>query len=109
MKNVLSILGHILLFAVFVAIFFGGGVLGLFHLDPFQGTHWFVSHPTPTSVRYFIPTGLLLMTMLWLVVMGLEAMAHRLRSAGRWTTLVYVLALIVGIAAKFGFVQNDGF
>jgi hypothetical protein len=107
MKNALSVVGHIVLFAVFVAIFFGGGILGLFHLDPFGAPHWFISHPTPTATRYFVPSGLLLMTILYVVILGIEAAMKRLRKAGLWTTVVYVLALIVGVAFKFGWVQPD--
>lgn len=109
MKKALAIAGQIGLFLVFIALFFGGGMLGLFHLDPFHGSHWFVSHPTATSVRYFVPSGLILMTFLWLIVIATEAMARRLRTAGKWTTLMYLLALVIGTIEKFGWVQNDGF
>ena len=107
MKNTLAILGQLLFFALFLAVFFGGGVLALFHMDPFGAPHWFISHPTPTSTRYFVPTGLILMTIVFLIVLGIEAAMKRLRTAGKWTTLVYILALIIGFLAKFGSVQHD--
>jgi hypothetical protein len=107
MKTALSVIGQLLLFALFVALFFGGGILGLFHLDPFGSPHWFVSHPNPTSIRYFIPTGLLLMSILWLLVVGIEAAAKKLKSAALWTTVAYVVALIIGLVMKFGWVQTD--
>jgi hypothetical protein len=106
MKKVLAILGQIILSGIFLAIFFAGGFLGLFHLDPFGAPHWFISHPTPETTRYFVPSGLLLMTILYLVVVGVEAAMKRLRTAGLWTTVVYVLALVVGLVEKFGWVTT---
>ncbi len=107
MKKTLAILGQLVLFALFLALFFGGGLLALFHLDPFGAPHWFVSHPTPTSTRYFVPTGLILMTLLFLVVLGIQAARKRLGTSGKWTTLLFLLALLVGFLAKFGLVQHD--
>ena len=107
MKNTAAILGQFLLFALFLTIFFGGGLLALFHLDPFGAPHWFLSHPTPTSTRYFVPTGLLLMTVLFVIVIAIQAATKRLPAAGKWTTLVYLLAVVVGFLAKFGSVQHD--
>ena len=106
MRKALAILGQFLLFVVFLAIFFSGSFLGLFHLDPFHA-QWFLSHPTPTTTRYFIPTGLIFMTILYLIVFGIEAAVKRLRTAGLWTTVVYILALVIGFASKFGFVTHD--
>jgi len=106
MKTTLSVIGQLVLFALFVAIFFAGGILGLFHLDPFGAPHWFVSHPTLDSTRYFVPSGLLLMTILWLIVLGIEAAAKKLRTAGLWTTVAYIIALIIGLLAKFGWVTT---
>ena len=102
MKTALSAIGQIILFALFVAIFFGGGILGLFHADPFHAPRWFVSHPTLTSTRYFVPSGLFLMTILWFVVLAIETAAKKLRTAGLWTTVAYAVALIIGLLLKFG-------
>lgn len=102
MKTTLAVLGQLVLFCLFLAIFFGGSILGTFHLDPFSAPHWFVSHPTPTSTRYFIPSGLFLMTILYLIVLGIEAAMKRIRTAGKWTTVVYLVALIIGLLSKFG-------
>ena len=85
---------------------FSGSILQVFHLDPFHA-QWFISHPTPTSIRYFVPTGLIYMTILYLVVFAIEAAMKRLRTAGLWTTIVYVLALAIGFAAKFGFTGHE--
>ena len=106
MKKVLAAIGQIVLFFLFLAIFFSGSFLGVFHLDPFHA-RWFVSHPTPTSIRYFVPTGLIYMTVFYLIVFGIEAAMKRLRTAGLWTTIVYILALVIGFAAKFGFISSE--
>ncbi len=102
MKTVLAVLGQLLLFALFAAIFFAGGILGLFHADPFGAPHWFVSHPTLTSTRYFVPSGLFLMTILWLIILAIETAAKKLRTAGLWSTAAYAAALIIGLLLKFG-------
>ena len=106
MKKALAILGQIVLFFLFLTVFFSTIFLGVLHLDPFHA-QWFVSHPTPTSIHYFVPTGLIYMTILYLVIFAIEAAAKRLRTAGLWTTVAYILALAVGFASKFGFVTHD--
>ena len=106
MKKALSIVGQIILFAVFFGLFLAGSFLGLFQLDPFGAPHWFISHPAPTLTRYFVPSGLLLMTILYLIVVGIEAAMKRLRTAGLWTTIVYILALVIGLVEKFGWVTT---
>ncbi len=103
MKTALAILGQAVLFLLFLAIFFAGGLLVLLHKDPFGGPHWFV-HQTPHGLAWFVPSGLFLMTILWLVVLGIEAAARRLRTAGLWTTIAYLAALVIGLLSKFGFV-----
>jgi hypothetical protein len=105
MKTALHILGQLILFALFLALFFTGSILGLFHADPFGAPHWFVSHPTATSIRYFVPSGLLLMTILWLIILGIEAAARKIRTAGLWTSIAFAVALLIGLIAKFGWVQ----
>ena len=102
MNNALAVIGQLVLFAVFTAIFFAGGILGIFHLDPFGAPRWFISHPTPISTRSFVPSGLFLMTILWLIVLGIEAASKKLRTAGLWTTVAYAAAVIIGLLLKFG-------
>lgn len=102
MKTALAVLGQIILFLLFLGIFFAGGFLVLLHKDPFGGPHWFI-HQTPLGPGWFVPSGLLLMTILWLVVLGIEAAAKRLRTAGVWTTVAWFAALVIGLLSKFGF------
>ena len=109
MKTALAVIGQLLLLLVFLAVFGGGSFLNLVHADPFGAPRWFVSHPTPTSTRFFVPSGLFLMTILFLVVLGIEAAAKRLRTAGKWTAVVFVVALLLGFLSKFGFVTTNVF
>jgi hypothetical protein len=106
MKTALSILGQFVLFVLFVAI---SSPITQFFLSIWIHFHlrWFISHPTPTTIRYFEPMGQIYMTAIYLVVLAIEAMAKRLRTAGRWTTVAYALALIVGLVAKFGWGTHD--
>ncbi len=106
MKTALAVIGQLLLFALFLAIFFSGSFLAAFHADPFHA-QWFLTHPTPTSVRYFVPTGLIFMTLAYLIVFAIEAAMKRLRTAGLWTTIAFILALAIGFASKFGFITHD--
>jgi hypothetical protein len=106
MKTVLHILGQLILFVVFMVLFFGGPLLMLLvlHHDPINAK-WFLSHPTPDTTRYFVPTGLILMTSLYFVILLIEAAAKKIRTAGLWTSVVFVVALVIGLVAKFGWVQ----
>jgi len=40
-------------------------------------------------------------------VVGIEAAMKRLRTAGLWTTIVYILALVIGLVEKFGWVTTS--
>ncbi len=106
MKKALAILGQLILFALFLAIFFGGGLLHLFGFNLFYA-QWFLSHPTPTTVRFFIPTGLILMTIVYLVTLGIEGAAKKIRTAGLWTSVAFAVALVIGLVMKFGWVQTS--
>ena len=106
MKTTLAVLGQFVLFCLFLGLFAAGILLASFHLSPIHA-QWFISHPTPTSTRAFDPTGLVLMTAFFLIVFSIEAAARRLRTAGLWTTVVFILALVLGFAAKFGFSTHD--
>jgi hypothetical protein len=105
MKTALAILGQFLLFLIFLGVFFSAElVLHLLHVNLFYA-QWFVSHPTPTTVRFFVPTGLIVMTILYLVVFGIEAAVKKIRTAGLWTSIAFLLALVIGLVSKFGWVQ----
>lgn len=56
-----------------------------------------------SGMRYFVLDGILLMFILYLLFLLLGAARHRLRSAVLTSTVAVVLALVLGLAMKFGF------
>ena len=100
MKKALALFAQVVLFILFVAVFLVGTLLHPLHL------RWFISHPSPRATRFFVPDGLILTSVLYLVIVAIEAAARRLRSAGIWTTLAFVLALVVGWIAHFGWATH---
>lgn len=95
MKRAIAIiLETILLLLVFLA----GSILVAFpqaHLPS-----WTVNL-SPT--RYFVLDGLIFMLVLYLIFLALGAARHRLQSAAVTSTMAVVLALVLGLAMKFGF------
>jgi len=100
MKKALAVIAQFLLFFV---IFLAGSLL-----DPFK-LKWFISHPTLTTTRFFIPDGLILMALLYLLLLAVETATKRLRSAGPLTSIAFALALLLGFIAKFGWLTHDLF
>jgi len=100
MKKALSVVAQFLLFFL---VFLAGSLL-----DPFK-MKWFISHPTLTSTRFFVPDGLILMVILYVILLGVEAATKRLRTAGMLTSVAFAIALLLGIASKFGRVTHDLF
>jgi hypothetical protein len=68
---------------------------------------WGLTVTTPTVTRYFVPDGLLLMAILFVLILIMEALMKRLRTFAPWTTLAFVLAAIVGYVMKLGFITRD--
>ena len=68
---------------------------------------WGLTVTTPTVTRYFVPDGLLLMVILFVLILIMEALMKRLRTFAPWTALAFVLAGIVGFAMKLGFITRD--
>ena len=68
---------------------------------------WGLTATTPTVTRYFVPDGLLLMVILFVLILIMEALMKRLRTFAPWTALAFVLAGIVGFAMKLGFITRD--
>ena len=99
MKNaVFTVLKLIL----FLFVFFIGSIFPPFHFE-----HILIA--TPGTTRIFIADGLLLMLALYVVLIIVEALRKRLRTAGPWTTLAFVLAIIFGLMMKFGFLTRSAF
>lgn len=51
----------------------------------------------------FVYDGLLLALVLWLVIVGIETVRKRLRDEGLLTTGALLLAVLLGMAMRFGF------
>ena len=95
---VLAILQFFLFFIVF-------GVGSLF--PPFHFEHILIA--TPGVTRIFVADGLLLMFALYLLILLVEIMRKRGRIAAPWTTLAVILATVLGLMMKFGFLTRSAF
>ena len=98
MKKFLSIFLQFFLFLLTFAI---GSFAHPFNL------HWGLTVTTPTVTRYFVPDGLLLMVILFILILIMEALMKRLRTFAPWTTLAFLLAAIAGFVMKLGFITRD--
>jgi|SRR5271154_3567547 hypothetical protein len=99
MKNaVFTVLKLIL----FLFVFFIGSIFPPFHFE-----HILIA--TPGTTRIFIADGLLLMFALYLLLVIVEVLRKRVRTAAPWTTLAFVLALVFGLMMKFGFLTRSAF
>ncbi len=88
-------------FCLFFVVFLAGTLLDPFHL------RWFVTQVSPVSTRYFVPDGLILAFVVYVVVLGIEAATKRLRTAGALTTVAFLIALALGFLSKFGMATHD--
>jgi uncharacterized membrane protein len=100
MKKAISVFLQFLLFFV---IFFAFTLLDPFHMK------WFVTHPTHTSTRYFVPDGLIVTFALYFLFILVEALTKKFPQRAPWTTLAFLLALVLGLLSKFGFATHDLF
>jgi hypothetical protein len=97
-KAVLTILQFFLFLIVF-------GIGSLF--PPFHFEHVLIA--TPGVTRIFVADGLLLMFALYVLIILVEVMRKRLRTAAPWTTLAVILATVLGLMMKFGFLTRSAF
>ena len=89
----------ILQFFLFIAVFAAGSFLPGAHLMPM----WAVS---VSATRNFVLDGLVLTAGLFALILAIEALSGRLRTAGGLTTLAFVLAVVLGLAMKFGLIEK---
>ena len=83
-------------FILFFLVFAAGSFL-----PPFKLRH--IISSTADSTRIFYMDGLLLMSALFLLILLIEAARKRIATAAPWTVLAFALALVAGLASKFGF------
>ncbi len=99
MKNVIF---TVLKLILFLFVFFIGSIFPPFHFE-----HILIA--TPGTTRIFIADGLLLMFALYVLLVIVEVLRKRVRTAAPWTTLAFVLALVFGLMMKFGFLTRSAF
>ena len=89
----------VLQFIFFLLVFLAGSLFPPFHLEHILGA-------TPDGTRVFVMDGALLMTGIFVVILGIEGARKRIDTAGLWTSLAFAIAAIAGFAAKFGFLTR---
>jgi hypothetical protein len=99
MKKVLL---TVLQLVLFLLVFLAGSFFPPFHVE-----HVLIA--TPGATRVFIADGLLLMVALYVLILIVEAIAKRLRTAALWTTVAFLLAILFGFMMKFGFLTRSTF
>jgi hypothetical protein len=92
----------ILQFFLFLIVFGAFSLFPPFHIEHVLGT-------TPTGTRVFIADGLLLAFALYLLIVLIEFLMKRLRVSAPLTTVAFVLAAILGLMMKFGFLTRSTF
>jgi hypothetical protein len=97
MKKAIAV---ILQLIVFLLVFLAGSFFPPFHLQHILAA-------TPTEIHIFIADGLVLMFLLYAVIILIEALTKRLRTAAPWSTLAVILAAILGLMMKFGFLTRS--
>jgi hypothetical protein len=96
MKNVILFILQCILFLI---VFCAGSFFPPFHYEH-------IIMATPGSTRVFIADGLLLMLALSILILIVEALTKRLRTAAPWTTAAVILATALGLWMQFGFLTR---
>jgi hypothetical protein len=96
MKKLLSTVLQFVMFLLVYAIF------SLF--PPFHVQRVLIA--TPTYSRIFILDGILITLALYIVIVIVETLVKRLCQV-TWTTIAFVLAVILGYVMKFGFITHE--
>ena len=89
-------------FVLFLIVFGAGSLFPPFHFE-----HILIA--TPGSVRIFVADGLLMMFGLYILILIVEAVRKRLRTSAPWSTLAVLLAALLGLMMKFGFLTRSSF
>ena len=89
-------------FVLFLIVFGAASFFPPFHFER-------VLIVTPGFTRIFVADGLLLMLALYVLIIFVEVMRKRLRTAAPPTTLAVILAAVLGLMMKFGFKTLSAF
>jgi len=96
-------LATILQFFLFLIVFFAGSLFPL----PAPFHHERIVSATPGVTRIFIGDGLHLMLALFVIIVLIEVLMKRFRTAAPWTTLALILATVLGFMMKFGYLTRS--
>jgi hypothetical protein len=96
MKKILLMIAQ---FFLFFLTFAAGSFFPPFHIVQ-------VLLATPAGTRAFVWDGVALMVLLLAVLLTIEALRKRLRTSGPWTVFAFMLATVLGLAAKLGFMTR---
>jgi hypothetical protein len=99
MKNVVFTVLQLILLLI---VFFVGSIFPPFHFE-----HVLIA--TPGTTRIFVADGLVLALVVYILIVILEVVRKRLRTAAPWTTLAFLLAVVFGLMMKFGFKTLSAF
>ena len=97
-----SVVFTILQLILLLIVFFVGSIFPPFHFE-----HVLIA--TPGTTRIFVADGLVLALVLYVLIVILEVVRKRLRTAAPWTTLAFLLAVVFGLMMKFGFKTMSAF
>jgi hypothetical protein len=89
-------------FFLFLIVFGAGSLFPPFHFE-----HVLIA--TPGVTRIFVADGLLMMFALYVLIVLGEVLRKRLRTSAPWTTLAVILAAVLGLMMKFGFLTRSAF
>jgi hypothetical protein len=96
MKRLLS---TVLQFVMFLLVYAIGSLFPPFHIQR-------VLIATPTYSRIFILDGILITLALYIVIILAETVMKRLCQV-TWTTIAFILAVLLGYVMKFGFITHE--
>jgi uncharacterized membrane protein YpjA len=99
MKKVVVAILQLILFLI---VFFLGSIFPPFHFE-----HVLIA--TPGATRIFIADGLVLTLALYILIVIVQVVRKRVRISTPWTTLALVLAVVLGLMMKFGFLTRSAF
>ncbi len=96
MKKLLS---TVLQFVMFLIVYAIGSLFPPFHIQR-------ILIATPTYSRIFVMDGILITLALFIGIVLGETLSKR-RCQVTWTTIAFVLAVVLGYVMKFGFITHE--
>ena len=94
-----TLLSTVLQFVMFLLVYAIGSLFPPFHVQR-------ILIATPTYSRIFILDGILITLALYIAIVIAEILIKRLHQV-TWTTIAFVLAVLLGYVMKFGFITHE--